>query len=104
MSGLPKWHIPKGRAYELMSGGEQMKQRLVKAFSNQVQLLLLDEPTNHLDQQSLQELIVQIKRYKGTVLVVSHDRHFLDEVADSIWEIEHQGVKAYEGNYSVFRH
>ncbi|MCZ8536781.1 ATP-binding cassette domain-containing protein [Paenisporosarcina quisquiliarum] len=103
-SGLPKWHIPKGRAYELMSGGEQMKQRLVEAFSNKVQLLLLDEPTNHLDQQSLQELIVQVKRYKGTVLVVSHDRHFLDEVADSIWEIEHQGVKAYEGNYSVFRH
>ncbi|MGE6489438.1 ribosomal protection-like ABC-F family protein [Paenisporosarcina sp. NPDC076898] len=104
MSGLSKWHIPKGRAYELMSGGERMKQRLVKAFSNQVQLLLLDEPTNHLDQQSLHELIVQVKRYKGTVLVVSHDRHFLDEVADSIWEIEHQGVKAYEGNYSVFRH
>ncbi|MGB3259650.1 ribosomal protection-like ABC-F family protein [Paenisporosarcina sp.] len=104
LSGIPKWHIPKGRAYELMSGGERMKQRLVQAFSNQVQLLLLDEPTNHLDQQSLQELILQIKRYKGTVLVVSHDRHFLDEVADSIWEIEHQGVKAYEGNYSVFRH
>ncbi|WP_342542850.1 ABC-F family ATP-binding cassette domain-containing protein [Paenisporosarcina sp. FSL H8-0542] len=99
---LHKWQVPKGRSYELMSGGEQMKQRLVQAFSNQVQILILDEPTNHLDQQSLHELIAQVKRFKGTVMVVSHDRHFLDEVADGIWEVEHQGVKAYEGNYSVY--
>lgn len=104
MSGLHKWHVPKDRSYGLMSGGEQMKKRLVQAFSYPVQLLILDEPTNHLDQQSLHELIAQIKRYKGTVLVVSHDRHFLDEVADWIWELENQGIKAYEGNYSVFRH
>lgn len=101
--GSHKWLVPKNRSFEQMSGGERMKQRLVQAFSNQVQLLILDEPTNHLDQPSLQELIAQIKRYAGTVIVVSHDRHFLDEVANVIWEIEHQTVKAYEGNYTTYR-
>lgn len=103
LQGSHKWLVPKNRSFEQMSGGERMKQRLVQAFSNHVQLLILDEPTNHLDQPSLQELITQINRYKGTVIVVSHDRHFLDEVATDIWEIEHQMVKAYEGNYTTYR-
>ncbi len=88
---------------DVLSGGEQMKRRLSKAFSKHVQVLLLDEPTNHLDQQSLVELVKQIRHYAGTILVVSHNRSFLDEVATTIWEVGHQQITAYEGNYSAYR-
>lgn len=98
-----KWQVPKNRSYEVMSGGERMKKRLSQAFSSHVQLLLLDEPTNHLDQQSLIELVKLVQHFSGTILVVSHDRYFLDEVATTIWELEHQRVTSYEGNYSAYR-
>ncbi|MET1014501.1 MAG: ribosomal protection-like ABC-F family protein [Paenisporosarcina sp.] len=91
------------KPFEVLSGGEQMKKRLSKAFSQHVQVLLLDEPTNHLDQQSLHELVKQIKHYSGTIIVVSHNRSFLDEVATTIWEVAHQQITAYEGNYSDYR-
>jgi macrolide transport system ATP-binding/permease protein len=98
-----KWQVPKNRSFEVMSGGERMKKRLSQAFSSHVQLLLLDEPTNHLDQQSLIELVKLIQHFSGTIIVVSHDRYFLDEVATTIWEIEQQRVTSYEGDYSVYR-
>ena len=98
-----KWQVPKDRPYDVLSGGERMKKRLSQAFSSHVQLLLLDEPTNHLDQQSLKELMKLVQHFSGTVIVVSHDRFFLDEVATSIWEVEHQRVIPYEGNYSAYR-
>lgn len=88
---------------DVLSGGEQMKRRLSTAFSQQVQVLLLDEPTNHLDQKSLQELVKQLRHYSGTIIVVSHNRSFLDEVATTIWEVDHQQITAYEGNYSAYR-
>ncbi|HLG27944.1 MAG TPA: ATP-binding cassette domain-containing protein, partial [Paenisporosarcina sp.] len=98
-----KWQVPKNRSYEVLSGGERMKKRLSQAFSSHVQLLLLDEPTNHLDQESLKELVKLVKSYSGTLIIVSHDRYFLDKVATTIWEVEHQRVTAYEGNYSAYR-
>ena len=98
-----KWQVPKTRSYEVMSGGERMKKRLSQAFSSHVQLLLLDEPTNHLDQESLKELVKLVKNFSGTIIVVSHDRYFLDEVATNIWEVENQTVTAFEGNYSAYR-
>jgi macrolide transport system ATP-binding/permease protein len=98
-----KWQVPKNRSYEVLSGGERMKKRLSQAFSSHVQLLLLDEPTNHLDQESLKELVKLVKSYLGTLIIVSHDRYFLDEVATTIWEVEHQRVTAFEGNYSAYR-
>ncbi len=98
-----KWHVPKNRAYSVMSGGEKMKKRLSQAFSSHVHLLLLDEPTNHLDHQSLKELVKLIQQFKGTVLIVSHNRDFLDQVATGIWEIENQKVTPYTGNYSAYR-
>jgi macrolide transport system ATP-binding/permease protein len=88
---------------DILSGGEKMKIRLSKAFSQHVQVLLLDEPTNHLDQHSLQELQKQIRHYTGTIIVVSHNRSFLDEIATTIWEVAHQQITAYEGNYSAYR-
>lgn len=98
-----KWQVPKDRSYDVMSGGERMKKRLSQAFSSHVQLLLLDEPTNHLDQQSLKELVKLIQHFAGTIIIVSHDRYFLDEVATTIWEVEHKRVISYEGNYSAYR-
>lgn len=98
-----KWNVPKNRAYSVMSGGEKMKKRLSKAFSSHVHLLLLDEPTNHLDHQSLSVLVKLIQQFKGTVLIVSHNRDFLDQVATGIWEVENQKVTPYTGNYSAYR-
>jgi len=98
-----KWVVPKNRSFEVMSGGERMKRRLSQALSTRVQLLLLDEPTNHLDQQSLKELIKLVRNYPGTIIVVSHNRHFLDEVATDIWEVEHKRITSYVGNYAAYR-
>ncbi|MFX3674962.1 MAG: ribosomal protection-like ABC-F family protein [Paenisporosarcina sp.] len=98
-----KWVVPKNRSYRVMSGGERMKKRLSQAFSNHVQLLLLDEPTNHLDQKSLNELIKLVQQFSGTIIVVSHNRYFLDEVATTIWEVENQKVTSYVGNYAAYR-
>ncbi|WP_413364259.1 ribosomal protection-like ABC-F family protein [Lysinibacillus sp. 3P01SB] len=95
------WHIPE-LPYELLSGGQQLKWRLAEGFSKKAELLLLDEPTNHLDESSVAHLIKEMKSYEGTMIVVSHDRHFLDEVATKIWSIEEQGIAEQEGNYSHY--
>lgn len=96
-----KWTVPNS-PYETLSGGEKMKKRLSRVFSESSQLLLLDEPTNHLDQKSLSFLKEQIASYLGTVILVSHDRYFLDEVTDYIWELENQKLTVYKGNYSTY--
>ncbi|SES30276.1 ribosomal protection-like ABC-F family protein [Psychrobacillus sp. OK032] len=98
-----KWSVPQHRKYDDLSGGEKMKRRLSHVFAEKSQLLLLDEPTNHLDQESLSFLKKQMKAYPGTILLVSHDRYFLDEVASWIWEIENKKLTVYPGNYSVYR-
>jgi len=98
-----KWTVPKGREYAQLSGGEKMKKRLTRAFAENSQVLLLDEPTNHLDQESLSYLMKQISSYKGSIILVSHDRFFLDEVADYIWEVENKKLTVYTGNYSTYR-
>jgi len=98
-----KWKIPNGVAYDSASGGEQMKLRLAAALAEKSELLLLDEPTNHLDQESLDILAGIIKREKRTVVMVSHDRYFIDQTADIIFEIEHGALNVYEGNYSAYR-
>lgn len=98
-----KWSVPQDRVYDDLSGGEKMKRRLSHVFAENSQLLLLDEPTNHLDQESLSFLIKQIHAYPGTILLVSHDRYFLDEVASWIWEVENKKLTVYAGNYSVYR-
>ncbi|WP_313892035.1 ribosomal protection-like ABC-F family protein [Psychrobacillus sp.] len=99
---LSKWPVPKDRAYADLSGGEKMKTRLTQIFAAKPQLLLLDEPTNHLDQESLAFLKEQVNSYSGTIILVSHDRYFLDEVADTIWEIENKKLTVYAGNYSAY--
>lgn len=96
------WHVPE-RAYEQLSGGEKLKLRLAEAFAEKAQLLLLDEPTNHLDAASLALLTKQLKRYRGTVVVVSHNRAFLNDVVNEIWHIEHGQIERYNGNYEAYR-
>ncbi|MEI4771351.1 ABC-F type ribosomal protection protein [Psychrobacillus sp. FJAT-51614] len=98
-----KWSVPQGRNFTHLSGGEKMKRRLARVFAEKSQLLLLDEPTNHLDHDSLSFLKKQINAYQGTIILVSHDRYFLDEVADCIWEVENQKLTVYAGNYSSYR-
>ena len=98
---LAKWNVPSNRFGEL-SGGERLKARLAKGFSKNAQLLLLDEPTNHLDEKSTTILIEYIKHYKGTVLLVSHDRYFLDKVATKIWSLEDRQLVEHKGNYTSY--
>ena len=74
--------------------------RLSSVLAEKASLFLLDEPTNHLDSDSLEELIRIIKNEKSTYIIVSHDRYFIDEVADVVFEIEYGKLSVYEGNYT----
>lgn len=98
---LSKWKVP-NVPFAALSGGEKLKMRLAEGFSQGVQLLMLDEPTNHLDEQSTNFLIEQVQNYRGTVIVVSHDRYFLDSVATKIWSIEDNRLIEHNGNYSNY--
>lgn len=98
-----KWRLPEEVAYNTASGGERMKLRLSAALAEQSRLVLLDEPTNHLDREALERLIGQIRESRSTFIVVSHDRHFIDQVADRVWELDHGTLTEYEGNYTDYR-
>lgn len=98
---LAKWRVPTVE-YAALSGGEKLKMRLAHGFAQNVQLLLLDEPTNHLDEQGTAMLIDEIKNYPGTILVVSHDRYFLDEVVTKIWSLENAQLIEHSGNYTSY--
>jgi ATP-binding cassette subfamily F protein 3 len=86
----------------LLSGGEKTRLCLAKILLQQPDLLLLDEPTNHLDLNATQFLEDTLKKYKGTVLVVSHDRYFLNSVCDCMAELSMTHLDQYEGNYDAF--
>lgn len=85
------------------SGGEQTRLALAKIVLSHPDLLILDEPTNHLDIAATEWLEGFLRSYEGAVLLVSHDRYFLDAVADTIADVEHQQVIVYKGNYSHYR-
>lgn len=88
--------------FNLLSGGEKTTVILGKLLIDTPDVLLLDEPTNHLDMDSVEWLQGYIKNYKGTVIVVSHDRYFLDHVATKIIELENKECETYIGNYSEY--
>lgn len=85
-----------------LSGGEKTKLAMAKLLLEEPDLLLLDEPTNHLDFKTMQWLESYLKAYRKTVIVVSHDRYFLDAVVDTIYEIERTKSVRYTGNYSSY--
>jgi len=87
---------------KVLSGGEKSRVALAKALTADANFLVLDEPTNHLDMQSVNILIQALQQYEGTLIVVSHDRYFLDNVANKIWFIEDQKIKQYPGNYREY--
>lgn len=87
---------------DILSGGERRRVALCKLLIEQPDLLLLDEPTNHLDAESVNWLEGHLKSYPGAVLAVTHDRYFLDHVAEWICEVDRGQLHPYEGNYSTY--
>ena len=90
------------RKADEMSGGWIMRAHLARLLVMEPDLLLLDEPTNHLDLLSLLWLQDYLKTYSGALLLISHDRQFMDEVVEGIYDIAEQKLVAYTGNYSEF--
>ncbi|MGH3497408.1 MAG: energy-dependent translational throttle protein EttA [Nocardioidaceae bacterium] len=93
---------PPDTVVDLLSGGERRRVALCKLLLRQPDLLLLDEPTNHLDAESVQWLEQHLASYPGAVLAVTHDRYFLDNVAQWILELDRGKTFPYEGNYSTY--
>ena len=85
-----------------LSGGQRRMAALVRTLVQDFDVLLLDEPTNHLDNEMLTWLEDYLNRYKGTVIMVTHDRYFLDRVSNRILELDHGKIYSYEANYSKF--
>ncbi|MBU5592919.1 ABC-F family ATP-binding cassette domain-containing protein [Clostridium sp. MSJ-4] len=86
-----------------LSGGEKCRINLLKLMLSKANFLLLDEPTNHLDIMSREALEEAISGYDGTIIVISHDRYFLNKVIDKIFELNSDGIKEYLGNYTYFQ-
>ncbi|MBR1599326.1 MAG: ABC-F family ATP-binding cassette domain-containing protein [Lachnospiraceae bacterium] len=87
---------------EVLSGGQRKRAALVSAIMTPADLLILDEPTNHLDSEMIEWLESFLRRYNGAILMVTHDRYFLDEVTDQIIEIDKGNAYRYEANYSGY--
>jgi len=85
------------------SGGERARVALAQALLGEPNLLILDEPTNHLDMKGLAWLERFLTHYPSAVVVVSHDRYFLDRTVNQVWDLDHGGIEHYVGNYSKFR-
>jgi ATP-binding cassette subfamily F protein 3 len=86
-----------------LSGGEKSRLRLLQLMSGNYNFLILDEPTNHLDLPSREVLEIALQEYQGTVLIVSHDRYFLNKVIDYIYELESGQLTKYFGDYSYYK-
>lgn len=101
-TGLKVNDTIKGKLFSELSGGEKTTIILGKILLQNPDILLLDEPSNHLDLDAMEWLEAYLKEYKGVVIIVSHDRYFLDNVVTKIVEIEDMAAKSYKGNYTAF--
>ena len=86
-----------------LSGGEKVRVSFLKLYMEKANLLILDEPTNHLDIYSIEVLEDALEDYEGTLLVVSHNRHFLDAVCNTIYYLDENGLKKFKGNYEDYK-
>ena len=87
---------------DTLSGGQRKRAALAAALLTPSDLLILDEPTNHLDHEMIEWLQEQLAGYKGALIMITHDRYFLDEVTTTIWEIDRANVYSYPGNYEKY--
>ena len=101
-NGLGITPAQRSQSFDSLSGGEKTRVNLARLLLEKTDILLLDEPTNHLDLRSVEWLEGYIKAFKGTVLTISHDRYFLDQVAQRIIEIVDGHCEFYSGNYSFY--
>lgn len=85
---------------KVLSGGEKARVALAKTIIQKSNFLMLDEPTNHLDINSVNSLVNALNAYEGTFVIVSHDRYFIERTATVIWEIDHQEINVFDGNYT----
>ena len=89
---------------KVLSGGEKSRVALARTLISEANFLMLDEPTNHLDMQSENILIQALQQYKGSFVVVSHNRHFVSQVANKIWYIEDKEIKEYPGTFQEYEY
>ncbi|WP_226668460.1 ribosomal protection-like ABC-F family protein [Metabacillus litoralis] len=101
--GLEKINMWENKRFNSVSEGEKLKIALAKIWSTHPDLIILDEPTNHLDYQGVTWLIDQLKKYKGSVIIISHDRYFLDETVNKIFDIDRCKLTIYNGSYTEFQ-
>ena len=87
---------------KVLSGGEKARVALAKTIVGKANFLILDEPTNHLDIHSVELLVEALNKYKGSLILVSHDRYFISKVANKIWEIENLKIKEFAGGYEEY--
>ncbi|MCK5681777.1 ABC-F family ATP-binding cassette domain-containing protein, partial [bacterium] len=102
LEGLGIATIYHSQPMQVLSGGYKLRVLLAQCLFNQPEVLLLDEPTNHLDIMSVRWLEEYLSDYKGTVIVVSHDRDFINQVSTHIADIDYQTIKIYPGNYDYY--
>lgn len=90
------------KSINILSGGQKTRVSLCKLLLSNPEILLLDEPTNHLDLEAIEWLEEYLKGYKGTIIVISHDRYFLDSITTKTFELSNGTIQAYNGNYTAF--
>ncbi|MCM3121980.1 MULTISPECIES: ribosomal protection-like ABC-F family protein [unclassified Mesobacillus] len=101
--GLTKEVDVFNRNWSNLSGGEKLKLSLAGVWASRPEMLILDEPTNHLDLQGVEWLIEELRAFKGAIVIISHDRYFLDRTVSEIIEMEDGITKSFTGNYSAYR-
>ena len=101
LQGLGLINGEENRPWQQLSGGQKIRAYLAKILVSDPELLVLDEPTNHLDINSIEWLESYLKDFSGAVLMVSHDRYFLDQCVNTIWELSY-AFEVYRGNYSAY--
>lgn len=103
LGGMGFADVPRDTVIDTLSGGEKTRLAIAKLLLEEPSLLILDEPTNHLDFETLSWLESYLLSYKGAILVVSHDRYFLDKLVTRIWEVEDHRLMTFKGNYSAYK-